>query len=127
MRKAQFRKLILGDYPYIASNSTYKRVILTGLMSIITAFISISFLFLDLATKEMDNLISNSIKYINQYKSPSFIKICAKQNDQHLELDITDNGVGIDNQYVGRIFDMFFKPMQRLRALALASILQKRP
>ena len=52
MRKAQFRKLILGDYPYIPSNSTYKRVILTGLMSIITAIISISFLFLDLATTE---------------------------------------------------------------------------
>ena len=53
MSKTQFRKLILGDYPYIASNSTYKRVILTGLMSMITAFISIFFLIMDMTTKDI--------------------------------------------------------------------------
>jgi|GEM_PF-3288691 len=52
------------------------------------------------------NLISNSIKYKHEAKSPN-IHVSAKQVDSHWVFAVQDNGIGIDPQYHQRIFLIF--------------------
>jgi len=55
------------------------------------------------------NLISNSIKYKSEDLSPK-IHIKAVDYSEHKKISITDNGIGIDNNYK----DVVFEPFKRL-------------
>jgi len=55
------------------------------------------------------NLLSNAFKYSNHGKENAFIKIVATKNQTHIDISIRDNGTGIDDQYLPKIFDMFFQ------------------
>ena len=55
------------------------------------------------------NLLSNAIKYVDVSKEKHWIKVSASTTSSSLELQVEDNGIGIENQYSQKIFDMFFK------------------
>ena len=56
------------------------------------------------------NLLENSVKYATKRTSFSFIKVSVTdQNDEMLRIEITDNGIGIKEEYLDRIFEMFFR------------------
>jgi signal transduction histidine kinase len=57
----------------------------------------------------MNNLISNSIKYFDPRKDKSFIRIQGKITEDYAFLDFIDNGIGIEERYLHRVFDMFFR------------------
>ena len=57
----------------------------------------------------LNNLITNSIKYYNPSAEKSYIKIEVNCEDQNRVLVISDNGLGIEEQYHDRIFEMFFR------------------
>ena len=57
----------------------------------------------------MENLISNAIKYHKMSGTERFIKVKAIVNEQVLQLEIADNGIGIPLQHQEKIFDMFFR------------------
>jgi signal transduction histidine kinase len=57
----------------------------------------------------MNNLISNSIKYFDPRKERPFIRIQGKITQDYAVLDFTDNGIGIEERYLHRVFDMFFR------------------
>ena len=52
------------------------------------------------------NLIDNSIKYCD--KEP-LIKIELRSDGRHNIIEVSDNGPGIPREYLGRIFDKFFR------------------
>ena len=52
------------------------------------------------------NIISNAIKYASSDRPPYIIISSEKSVDEWL-FSIRDNGIGIDNKYAERIFDMF--------------------
>lgn len=54
----------------------------------------------------LQNLISNGIKYVEPDIKPS-VHIGIKQDDQTFDIFVTDNGIGIEEQYSERIFSMF--------------------
>ncbi|MEJ0057690.1 MAG: HAMP domain-containing sensor histidine kinase [Bacteroidota bacterium] len=54
------------------------------------------------------NVISNAIKYCDPGKGEKFISISTYQDDHAAIVKIEDNGIGIDKNYLHRIFDMFF-------------------
>lgn len=56
------------------------------------------------------NLITNSVKYhdYRQDEQP-YIKITAMDKGDRIEIEIADNGQGIDNQHQEKIFDMFYR------------------
>lgn len=60
----------------------------------------------------MQNLIVNGVKY-NRSETP-LIRIAAKCDGDHCILEISDNGIGIDEQYLSTIFD----PLVRLHSAA---------
>jgi len=57
----------------------------------------------------LSNLVTNSIKYSDPKKDDSFFRISVNEEDHHHVIVVEDNGIGIDAQYLARIFDMFFR------------------
>lgn len=60
------------------------------------------------------NIISNSIKYASNDRPPYIIISAEKSVDEWL-FSIRDNGIGIDNKYAERIFDMFARLHGRVK------------
>ena len=56
-----------------------------------------------------NNLISNAIKYQKPDIEDSFVNIEAEITAEELKVEIEDNGIGIDEQYLDKIFDMFYR------------------
>jgi light-regulated signal transduction histidine kinase (bacteriophytochrome) len=52
------------------------------------------------------NLIGNALKY-GRDGEPVRVHVSATQNDGEWHFSITDNGVGIETQYHGKVFDLF--------------------
>ncbi len=57
----------------------------------------------------LKNLISNAVKYRNPNASNSRILFSAAIDGKQAQLTIEDNGIGIDPDYLPRVFDMFFR------------------
>jgi signal transduction histidine kinase len=60
----------------------------------------------------LDNLISNAIKYQDEAKPESFITVNVVVNPAKAVLKVHDNGIGIDSEYLPKIFNMFFRATQ---------------
>jgi len=57
----------------------------------------------------LNNLVSNAIKYRDPEKKDRSVTISAKNGEGSVKIEVSDNGVGIEPQYLDRIFDMFFR------------------
>lgn len=57
----------------------------------------------------LNNLVSNAIKYSDSKKTNPFVKISVEVADNHAEIVIKDNGIGIDAEYEKDVFEMFFR------------------
>ncbi|MEL7005102.1 MAG: PAS domain-containing sensor histidine kinase [Bacteroidota bacterium] len=55
------------------------------------------------------NLISNAVKYYDGEKDDPYVKFSVKRKLDSVELTISDNGIGIDNDSIKRLFTMFFR------------------
>ncbi len=54
------------------------------------------------------NLISNALKYADPSKNDRFIYISADLADGFLQINFEDNGLGIAEEHLGKIFEMFY-------------------
>jgi PAS domain S-box-containing protein len=70
------------------------------------------------------NLLSNAIKYRN-IRVNSFVDIKLNINELGAEIEVTDNGIGIDNVYLSRIFDMFFRASENSQGSGLGLYITK--
>jgi PAS domain S-box-containing protein len=57
----------------------------------------------------LENLISNAIKYQKKEIIGRYIKISGYSDYENLHLSIADNGIGIDQEYHQKIYEMFFR------------------
>ena len=57
-------------------------------------------------TNILFNILDNSLKYNN--KKP-YVKITLSKNSSKIDLKIIDNGIGIDNSYLDKVFERFFR------------------
>jgi PAS domain S-box-containing protein len=55
------------------------------------------------------NILSNAIKYSDAGKPEPFIKISVLVKEEFCDIRISDNGIGIETQYLKSIFDLFFR------------------
>ncbi|MBX7242215.1 MAG: HAMP domain-containing histidine kinase [Bacteroidia bacterium] len=56
-----------------------------------------------------NNLISNAYKYYDLQKTESYLKISINKKGNNIEIQFEDNGLGIEEELIPRIYDMFFR------------------
>ena len=59
--------------------------------------------------KVLTNLIDNSIKYGNHNKGKGKTKISFFDMDEQILVEITDNGMGIAEEHIPRLFERFYR------------------
>ena len=60
-----------------------------------------------------NNLISNAIRYSNNYIENSYLKVSIVKGEKKAVIRIKDNGIGINAQHIKKIFDMFYRATQK--------------
>ena len=73
----------------------------------------------------LNNLISNAIKYSDPSKTNSFIKITINLDPQKAFLTFHDNGIGIESNYVQKVFNMFFRATEKNEGAGLGLYIVK--
>ncbi|MGC4021520.1 MAG: ATP-binding protein [Cyclobacteriaceae bacterium] len=73
-----------------------------------------------------NNLLSNAIKFhrIDQDHKP-FIRVSAKESNNHFEFCVEDNGIGIPADQKEKIFDMFFRATETAQGSGLGLYILK--
>lgn len=56
-----------------------------------------------------NNLLSNAIRYSDKYKEKKTIHIQIVVYTDFASVKFTDNGIGIDEEHISKIFDMFYR------------------
>jgi signal transduction histidine kinase len=56
-----------------------------------------------------NNMISNAVRYRDTRKQDSYLKIDITADQREAVISFSDNGVGIPEEYVDKIFKMFFR------------------
>ncbi|MGQ7946711.1 sensor histidine kinase [Flavobacterium sp. WC2509] len=56
----------------------------------------------------ISNLLSNAIKYADPSKEEMFISIKTYSTDGFYKIEISDNGIGIKDEFIEHIFEMYF-------------------
>lgn len=57
----------------------------------------------------LSNLLSNAIKYHDIRKYNPYVKILVRISPIEAVVEVSDNGIGIEQAYVDKIFDMFYR------------------
>ena len=55
------------------------------------------------------NLLSNAIKYQDHSKPEATIEVRVEVDENRTQLEVEDNGIGIEDQYQARLFELFFR------------------
>jgi PAS domain S-box-containing protein len=56
-----------------------------------------------------NNIISNAVRYRDRWKKDSYLDISVHSDEEKATIIFKDNGVGIAEEYVDKIFKMFFR------------------
>lgn len=73
----------------------------------------------------LSNLIDNSLKYRDDNKEKPFIRIEAVERDDVKLIIVKDNGLGIDQIYLDKIFHMFFRASENSKGSGLGLYIVK--
>lgn len=56
-----------------------------------------------------NNIISNSVRYRDKWKSDSFLQIDIQADEKRALIKFSDNGIGIAKEYIDDVFKMFYR------------------
>ena len=73
----------------------------------------------------LNNLVSNAIRYHFPLRKESYVRVVATVTQQELVLSVTDNGIGIQQEHLEKIFDMFYRATDRKSGSGLGLYLVK--
>jgi PAS domain S-box-containing protein len=71
------------------------------------------------------NILSNAVKYFDANKAEPFIRINVFITEEICELRFADNGIGIEPEYVDKIFDLFFRATVQSQGTGLGLFIVK--
>lgn len=72
-----------------------------------------------------NNLISNALRYYNPYQDNPYVEIRIDIDEQQALIEIRDNGLGIAEKHLDRIFDMFYRASNHQDSSGLGLFLVK--
>ncbi|HLG01995.1 MAG TPA: hybrid sensor histidine kinase/response regulator, partial [Bacteroidia bacterium] len=73
----------------------------------------------------IQNLVENAVKYKNKVEPKPFVHLRITDFEDGIRLEIADNGIGIDPQIQGKIFDMFYRGNESSEGAGLGLYLVK--
>ena len=73
----------------------------------------------------LSNLFSNSIKYQDFRKDSSFVKVRVVTSVEKAVITVKDNGIGISEKHVSKIFDMFYRASENSKGSGLGLYIAK--
>ena len=73
----------------------------------------------------LNNLISNALKYVNVHEVAPYVKINIYSDKSDCVLEVEDNGIGISEAYLPKIFEMFFRATQEFSGSGLGLYIVK--
>jgi signal transduction histidine kinase len=73
----------------------------------------------------LSNLIDNALKYRDERKTQQFVSIHATERGGVKVITVRDNGVGIDQMYLDKIFQMFFRASESSKGSGLGLYIVK--
>jgi signal transduction histidine kinase len=73
----------------------------------------------------LNNLLANSIKYADLTKPDPTVEVSAHVSGEGVIIEIRDNGIGIDQQHLARVFDMFYRATERATGSGLGLYIVK--
>lgn len=73
----------------------------------------------------LSNLIDNALKYRDEKKDRPFIRIEAAERDGVKVISVKDNGLGIEQMYIDKIFQMFFRASEHSNGSGLGLYIVK--
>ena len=71
------------------------------------------------------NVLSNAYRYYDSTKKSNYIFIEATQTNDTMTLDIMDNGIGIGEEHLSKIFDMFYRAVDTSHGTGIGLFLVK--
>ncbi len=71
------------------------------------------------------NFISNAIKYQKTNQDESTLQIKIEVNHAHATISIQDEGIGIESEYLPKIFDMFYRATEKAEGSGLGLYIVK--
>jgi PAS domain S-box-containing protein len=71
------------------------------------------------------NLIANAVKYQYVGRKQSYLSIRAEVNAKEAVISFEDNGIGIDEQYMPKLFGMFFRASEQSQGSGLGLYIVK--
>ncbi|MTI19999.1 HAMP domain-containing histidine kinase, partial [Fulvivirga sp. RKSG066] len=71
------------------------------------------------------NVLSNAIKYSDKKKESSFIDIDIEVTEDTCEIQVKDNGIGIRQEYLDSIFDIFYRADENAKGSGLGLYIVK--
>lgn len=72
-----------------------------------------------------NNLIANAIRYADKHKDDSFLKISGEINKQNAFVKIEDNGLGIAEEHLAKVFEMFYRANDSIKGSGLGLYIVK--
>jgi signal transduction histidine kinase len=80
-----------------------------------------------LLTIILTNLIENAINFRKTYgREKSFVRVLLDSENGYIKLIIEDNGIGIIEQYLDKIFDLYFRANEQSKGNGLGLYLVKK-
>ncbi|MEQ8423168.1 MAG: HAMP domain-containing sensor histidine kinase, partial [Cyclobacteriaceae bacterium] len=73
----------------------------------------------------LNNIVSNCIKYSNPKADMPNVNIHYARNGEKHRIDIQDNGIGIGENHLEKIFDMFYRASETSRGSGLGLYIVK--
>ncbi len=67
----------------------------------------------------LNNLLSNAFKYQDKKKENPFVKVCSDMQGETISITIEDNGLGIPEQHIGKIFEMYSRANDQIEGTGL--------
>jgi PAS domain S-box-containing protein len=73
----------------------------------------------------VENIVRNAIQFYDENKSRPFIQVNISTDKRSVQMEIIDNGIGIGQQHMEHIFDMFYKASHHSKGAGLGLYIVK--
>jgi signal transduction histidine kinase len=71
------------------------------------------------------NVIGNAVKYADETKLNSYVRVNVFRSQLNLIIEISDNGIGIEASNLEKVFEMFFRASQKTTGTGLGLYISK--